>query len=97
MTQERKESLQYITAMSTLFSGIQMCFLSFFLTNEHIIDASILMYFGETLIFTGAVFGLNIMIKTKVLEAESKIREDVDKKLETIDRLMKPEDQTNTL
>lgn len=92
MTTERKESLQYITAIGTLFSGVLMCFISFFLTEQHLIHDSVLMYFGQTLIFCGAVFGLNIMVKTKVLQAESKIREDVDKKLETIDRLIKPEE-----
>lgn len=88
MSNERKETLQYITAISTLASGIIMCFLSFFL-NEYDIQTGVLMYFGQTLIFCGAVFGLNIMIKTKVLEAETNIKAEVDRRLETIDKLFK--------
>lgn len=90
MTNERKETVQYITAISTLATGIIMCFLSFFL-NKYIIESSVLMYFGQTLIFCGAVFGINMVIKTKVLEAESNIRKEVDKRLDNIDRLFKTE------
>lgn len=90
MTNERKETVQYITAISTLATGIIMCFLSFFL-NKYAIESSVLMYFGQTLIFCGAVFGINMVIKTKVLEAESNIRKEVDKRLDNIDRLFKTE------
>lgn len=92
MTNEAKETTQYITAIFTLFTGIVMCFLSFFL-NEYDIETGVLMYFGQSLIFAAAVFGINLMIKTKVLEAETKIRNEVDKRLDTIDRLFKPEEE----
>ncbi len=92
MTNERKESLQYITAISTLASGVLMCFLSFFL-NEYNIQTGVLMYFGQTLIFCGAVFGLNIMIKTKVMEAETNMKKEIDKRLDTIDRLFKANEE----
>ena len=88
MTNERKETVQYITAISTLATGVIMCFLSFFL-NKYSIESGVLMYFGQTLIFCGAVFGINMVIKTKVLEAESNIRKEVDKRLDNIDRLFK--------
>lgn len=94
MTNEKKETVQYITAISTLATGIIMCFLSFFL-NKYIIESSVLMYFGQTLIFCGAVFGINMVIKTKVLEAESNIRKEVDKRLDNIDRLFKTEKEGN--
>ena len=90
MTNERKETVQYITAISTLATGVIMCFLSFFL-NKYAIESGVLMYFGQTLIFCGAVFGINMVIKTKVLEAESNIRKEVDKRLDNIDRLFKTE------
>ena len=92
MTNERKESLQYITAISTLASGVLMCFLSFFL-NEYDIQTGVLMYFGQTLIFCGAVFGLNIMIKTNVMEAETNMKKEIDKRLDTIDRLFKANEE----
>lgn len=94
MTNEKKETVQYITAISTLATGVIMCFLSFFL-NKYIIESSVLMYFGQTLIFCGAVFGINMVIKTKVLEAESNIRKEVDKRLDNIDRLFKTEKEGN--
>ena len=88
MTSERKETIQYITAISTLATGVMLCVLSFFL-NEHDIENGVLMYFGQTLIFCAAVFGINLMIKTKVMEAESNLRKEIDKKLEKVDRLIK--------
>ena len=90
MTNEAKETTQYITAIFTLFTGIVMCFLSFFL-NNHDIETGVLMYFGQSLIFCAAVFGINLMIKTKVMEAETKIRNEVDKRLDTIDKLFDTE------
>lgn len=88
MTNERKETVQYITAIATLTTGVLLCVLSFFL-NEYDIETGVLMYFGQTLIFCGAVFGINMMIKTKVLEAETNLRREIDKKLDKIDRLIK--------
>ena len=80
MNANQKETTQYIVAIITLFSGIIMCFLSFFL-NEFNIEDSVLMYFGQTLIFCGAVFGLNIMIKNKVDYLKTQIMEDVNDKI----------------
>lgn len=80
MTPSNKENVQYITAIITLFTGILMCFLSFFL-NKYSIESSVLMYFGETLIFCAAVFGVNMLIKNKVLEAESRLRKEIEEKL----------------
>ena len=90
MTNEAKETTQYITAIFTLFTGIVMCFLSFFL-NAYIVHNSALWYFGETIAFAGGVFGINLMIKTKIMEAETKIRTEVDKRLDTIDKLFDTE------
>jgi hypothetical protein len=94
MTNERKETVQYITAISTLASGVLLCVLSFFL-HEYDIETGVLMYFGQTLIFCGAVFGINMIIKTKVLEAETNLRKEVDRRLDNIDRLFKTPDTEN--
>ena len=91
MNTQRKENIQYTTAISTLFSGVLMCFLSFFL-NEYEIGDSVLMYFGQTLIFCGAVFGLNIMIRNKVMDAQSEIMSHVDQKMKKVDRLITDEE-----
>lgn len=90
MNREQKENIQYTTAIFTLFTGIVMCFLSFFM-NEYDIETSVLMYFGQTLIFCGAVFGINMYIKTQVLEAESRLNNKVDEKLKKVDNLIKDE------
>lgn len=94
MTNEKKETVQYITAISGFVSGIIMCFLSFFL-HEYKIESSVLMYTGEMIMFAAGVFGLNMVIKTKVLEAESNIRKEVDRRLDNIDRLFKTEKEGN--
>ena len=91
MTSEKKENIQYITAIFTLFTGILLCFLSFFM-NEYDIETGVLMYFGQTLIFCGAVFGLNLMVKTKVFEAETRLKEQMNKKLEKVDKLIKDDE-----
>lgn len=80
MTKDNKENIQYTTAIFTLLTGILMCFLSFFL-HEYNIDDSVLMYFGQTLIFCAGVFGINVFIKNKVSEAESRLNNKIDKKL----------------
>ena len=75
-----KETTQYVTAIATLFTGIVLCYLSFFLNDYKIAD-SVLMYFGQTLIFCGSVFGINIYINTKVTESENRSRDEINKKL----------------
>lgn len=90
MNREQKENMQYTTAIFTLFTGIVMCFLSFFM-NEYDIETSVLMYFGQTLVFCGAVFGINMYIKTQVMEAESRLNNKVDEKLKKVDNLIKDE------
>lgn len=86
-----KEKTQYGTAIFTLFSGILMCFLSFFL-DGHNIDNSVLMYFGQTLIFCAGIFGVNLFIKNKVLEAETRLNTKIDKKMQKVDNIIKDEE-----
>ena len=92
MTTSRKENVQYITAIFTLFSGILMCFLSFFLTEQHMIHDSVLWYMGQAVIFCSAVFGLNVMIKNKITDAEYRINENVNRKMRKVDNLIKDEE-----
>lgn len=86
-----KDQTQYGTAIFTLFSGILMCFLSFFL-DGHNIDNSVLMYFGQTLIFCAGIFGVNLFIKNKVLEAETRLNTKIDKKMQKVDNIIKDEE-----
>ena len=80
MKADTKENIQYTTAITGLVSGIVMCFLSFFL-NHYDISGSVLGYLGEWIIFASGVFGFSLYVKTKFLEAESRM----DKKM--VDRL----------
>lgn len=89
MTNERKENVQYITAISTLFSGVLMCFLSFFLTEQHLIHDSVLWYMGQAVIFCSAVFGLNIIIKNKIIDAQNDIMNHVNERMKPVDDLLK--------
>ena len=89
MTTSRKENVQYITAIFTLFSGILMCFLSFFLTEQHMIHDSVLWYMGQAIIFCSAVFGLNVIIKNKIIDAETRINDNIDKRMSKVDSLIK--------
>ena len=90
MTNEAKETTQYITAIFTLFTGIVMCFLSFFL-NDYIVHDSALWYFGETIAFAGGVFGIGIYVNSKVKNAELRLNTKIDKRLDTIDKLFDTE------
>jgi len=80
-----KEKIQYSTAIGTLLSGIVMCFLSFFM-HKHTIDSTVLMYFGQTLIFCAGIFGVNLFIKTKIMEVESRINNKIDKRIKDIEK-----------
>lgn len=85
-----KETIQYATAISFLFTGILLCFLSFFL-NEYDIENGVLFYLGTATTFAGAVFGINLMIRNQVMEAETRIERRVNKKMEKVDRLFSDE------
>lgn len=92
MNKNSKEKTQYVVAIFTLFSGILMCYLSFFL-NQYNIENSVLTYFGEALIFCGAVFGINLYVKTKIEDAATEIKQDVDKRMSRIDNLFKTKEE----
>lgn len=91
MTKERKENIQYMTAIGFLCTGVFICFLSFFL-NEYDIDNGSLWYLGQSVAFCAAVFGLNLMVKNAVFDAEQNLRKDIDHRMERVDRLFKDPD-----
>lgn len=70
MTRHSKEVVQYSTASVSLFSGIALTFLSFFL-NEHKIPSEVLWYVSQTLVYAGSVFGITTYINTKFGEIKS--------------------------
>ena len=90
MNSNTKENIQYTTAITGLVSGIVMCFLSFFL-NQYEISGSVLGYLGEWIIFASSVFGFSLYVKTKFLEAESRMDKKMTDRLNLIEEEIKDE------
>lgn len=90
MNSNTKENIQYTTAITGLVSGIVMCFLSFFL-NQYEISGSVLGYLGEWIIFASSVFGFSLYVKTKFLEAESRMDKKMTDRLNLIEEEIKEE------
>jgi len=72
MTPDKKDTIQYSSAVGTLITGIVMCFLSFFFNNYQIHDSA-LWYFGESCVFAGGVFGVSLYIRGEVQRINTKI------------------------
>lgn len=51
-------SWREFSALCTLASGVGLCFLSFFLGGMHTVDGSVLMYFGQCLLYAGGIFAI---------------------------------------
>lgn len=90
MTREQKEKTQYITAIGFLITGIVICFISFFM-NEYDIDNGSLWYLGQSVAFCAACFGLNLMVKNEVFDAEHRINARIDRKMKKVDDLIEDE------
>ena len=95
MTTNKKENVQYITAIGFLITGIILCFLSFFL-NEYDIENGVLFYLGTATTFCGAVFGINLMIRNQVMQAETRINDNIDKHIDAMVREDLRHEQINT-
>lgn len=61
MSEKAKENITIITGLITLVSGIVLCFFGFFLS--HRIENSVLVYFGQCLIYCASVLGLHDYLK----------------------------------
>ena len=90
MDSKRKENIQYTTAIGFLITGIIICFLSFFM-NEYEIKAGALTYLGEAVAFCAGVFSINLYVRKKVEEAETRINSRMDRKMEKVDNLIADE------
>ena len=73
-----KEKLSYITSLIMIFSGILLAFLSFFL-NAHNIATGVLIYIAQTFLVGGSLIGASIYLKSKWLEFDSRIRDEITK------------------
>ena len=71
-----KDSMMIGAALVTLASGIVLCFLSFFLDQEHNVKSSCLWYFGQTLLYAASSFGLASYVKAKMNDVTNIIEND---------------------
>lgn len=54
-----------VTACVMLASGITMSFLSFFLSQLHVVHDSVLWYFAQTIVYASSVFGIGAYVNYK--------------------------------
>ena len=73
-----KETLSYITSIIMIGSGILLAFLSFFL-NAHNIATGVLIYIAQTFLVGGTLIGASIYLKSKWLEFDSRIQDEITK------------------
>lgn len=71
-----KDNMMIVAALITLASGIVLCFLSFFLSRQHVINSSVLWYFGQTLLYAASSFGLATYVKTRLTDITNIIEND---------------------
>lgn len=83
MTPNVRESLQYGTAIGMVVSGVILAFLSFFLNGYNISDG-VLWYISQALVYSGAIFGVNIYFKTKLGNFESKVKDELANMLKEV-------------
>ena len=73
-----KEKLSYLTSIIMIGSGILLAFLSFFL-NAHNIATGVLIYIAQTFLVGGTLIGASIYLKSKWLEFDSRIQDEITK------------------
>ena len=73
-----KKKLSYITSIIMIGSGILLAFLSFFL-NAHNIATGVLIYIAQTFLVGGTLIGASIYLKSKWLEFDSRIQDEITK------------------
>ena len=76
MKKDMKDNTMIGAALITLASGIVMCFLSFFLDQQHEINSSVLWYFGQTLLYAASSFGLATYVNAKLNDVTNLIEND---------------------
>ena len=91
MTSEHKENIQYTTAILFLISGIVMAFFSYF--DLHDVTGGVLTYVGEATALVAGVFSVNLYVRTKISEAETRINNHIDRKMRKIDDLLEDENE----
>ena len=76
MSPNVREGLQYSAAIGMLLSGVVLTFRSFFLNNYVVVDG-VLWYVSQPLVYSGAIFGVNVYFKTKLGNFESRVKSEL--------------------
>ena len=77
----KKDWIQYGSAIAMIISGIILAFLSFF-HNDGDISEGVLWYVAQALTYAGGVFGVSIYFKTKLGDFESRAEEQIKEYIE---------------
>ena len=71
-----KLTMQFLLGVIVVFAGIVMLFMGIFIPPTGIIDASILVAFGEISTFSGALIGIDYSYKFKQYQKDNKEHND---------------------
>lgn len=75
-----KDRISYWTAFIMIGSGILLAILSFFL-NQHDIATGVLIYIAQTFLIGGSIVGANVYFRSKWIEYNTNITEEIDKRV----------------
>jgi hypothetical protein len=62
MDPHTKDKIQYGTAVTTLLSGIFLCYVAFFRSKDGDVPDGALWYFGQTLVYAATIFGFKLAV-----------------------------------
>ena len=62
----KKEFIHYCCAVGMIIFGCCMCVASFALSVEHKVDESVLWILGQSLLFSGSIFGVGLYVNARV-------------------------------
>ncbi len=72
---QKKDWIQYGSAVAMIVSGIILAFLSFF-KNDGDIGQGVLWYVAQALTYAGSIFGVSVYFRTKLGDLKSNINKE---------------------
>ena len=72
--------VQYGISIMLVVSGIVIAFMSFFF-NSYDISSGVLTYIGEAFVTAGGFYGVAVYIKNSFIEAEVKVKKEIDEQI----------------
>lgn len=82
MRNNTKEWIQYGSAVFMILTGSILSFISFFTLGT--VVSGVLLYLSEALVFSGAIYGVNIYYRTKFGQFETKTVDSLRKELQNL-------------